>query len=81
MKDSIADTSLVQLGKNAYARKKSQMYRTMKEHAVDLLTAEGYGHLLDDSKPFYKHMEEARALPENLLLHEVDKVDVGGASM
>ena len=71
VKDSIADTSLVQLGKNAYARKKSHMYRSMKEHAVKLLTAEGYGHLLDDSKPFYKHMEDVRALPENILSYEV----------
>ncbi len=57
--------------------------RSMKEHAVDLLTAEGYGHLLDDSKPFYKHMEDVRALPENILfkLYEVDKANVGSAGM
>ncbi len=44
----------------------------MKEHAVNLLAAEGYGHLLDDSKPFYKHMQDVRALPENILSYEVD---------
>lgn len=70
VRKSASDADIVQLGKNAYARKKSQMYSTMQAHAVDILVEEGYGYLLDDSQPFYKHIEAVRALPENIVAYE-----------
>lgn len=67
-----SDDNLVQLGKNAYARKKAQMYTDMANHAIELLTTEGYGHLLDDKKAFYEHIEAVRSLPENILSYRVE---------
>lgn len=62
----------VQLGMNAYARKQAQMYTDMHDYAVKLLIDEGYGHLLDDKKPFYKHLDDVRGLPENVLSYGLE---------
>lgn len=70
-----ATGDIVRRGLNAYACKKAQMYADMEKHAVDLLVAEGYGHLLKGNRPLYEHLEEVRALPENVLPHE--KVTIG----
>ena len=67
-----SNDNTVQLGKNAYAHKKAQMYTDMANHAIKLLTAEGYGHLLDDKKAFYEHIEAVRLLPENILSYTVE---------
>ncbi|KJA14195.1 hypothetical protein HYPSUDRAFT_150698 [Hypholoma sublateritium FD-334 SS-4] len=67
--DVLRDDS-VQLGMNAYARKQARMYTDMNEYAVKLLIGEGYGHLLDGEKPLYRHLDEVRALPENVLSYK-----------
>ena len=67
-----SDGNTVQLGKNAYARKKAQMFTDMANHAIKLLTTEGYGHLLDDKKAFYEHIEAVRLLLENILSYTVE---------
>ena len=73
--------NIVQLGKNAYARKKSEMYSNMKSHAINLLVEEGYGYLLDDSQPLYKNLDAIRALPENIMDYKVDGVSVDNERM
>lgn len=67
---SANDSSIIELGKNAYACKKSEMYRNMQSHAVNILVEEGYSYLLDETKPFYQHLEVIRALPENIMEYE-----------
>lgn len=70
--DICPNNNAAQLGKNAYACKKAQMYTDMANHAIELLTAEGYGHLLDDKKAFYEHIEAVRLLPENVLSYMME---------
>ena len=72
-----AKSDSVQLGKNAYARKKGHMYADMKKHAIDLLVNQGYGHLWNDNRPLYEHLEEVRALPENIISYEAKKTTAG----
>lgn len=58
------------LGKRAYASKKSQMYKDMAQYARDLLIAEGYGHLLE-GKALHEHMDSVRRMPENAMSYMV----------
>ncbi len=62
-----SNDDLVRLGKNACARKQVQLYTDMGEYAVKLLSDQGYGYLLDNKKPLYQHLDDVRALPENVL--------------
>ena len=66
-----SNDDLVCLGKNAYARKQARMYADMDDYAVKLLSDQGYGYLLDDKKPLYQHLDEVRALPENVLWYQL----------
>ncbi len=66
-----ADDDLVRLGKNASARKEARMYADMADYAVKLLSDQGYSYLLDDKKPLYQHLDEVRALPENVLSYQL----------
>ncbi|KJA19668.1 hypothetical protein HYPSUDRAFT_204406 [Hypholoma sublateritium FD-334 SS-4] len=62
-------SSSIDLGKRAYARKKSQMYKDMASYARDLLISEGYGYLLEDGKALHEHMDEFRSRPENIMAY------------
>ncbi len=71
MVDTAKDS--VQLGKNVYARKKGHMFADMQKHAIDLPVEQGYGHLWNDKRPLYEHLDEVRALPENIISYEAKK--------
>lgn len=71
-------SSSIDLGKRAYARKKSQMYKEMASYARNLLISEGYGHLLQDGKALYEHMDEFRNRPENTMAYMVRDIGTCG---